>query len=285
MPSTDTLDSLLRSRDLLAQRESIVASLKPSLRMTLTEPSADDRATRFGGLPILNKDINWPCGKNFEPLGFLAQINLSDLPINPYGLPPKGLLLFFYDTENQPWGFHEDANSWAVLFTDLDLPLQLTANPTNSKQPVLPSNGVQLIEEFTIPAPRSIELDAVSIEEGSDKWDKYFDLRDDLLATNDDRAAHRLFGHPDALQGCMQRTIQFESRGEKLPKGVYSYYEHPRADELIPGAFDWKLLLQIDSDDRLDVMWGDSGKLFFWMQTEAITNRQWNAVWVKLQCH
>jgi uncharacterized protein YwqG len=229
MPSTETLDSLLRSHDLLAHRESIAASSKPSLRMTLTEPSADARATRFGGFPILNKDVNWPCGKNFEPLGFLAQINLSDLPINPHGLPPKGLLSFFYDTENQPWGFHEDAGDWAVLFTELDLPLQLKENSTNSKQPVLPSHGVQLTEELTIPAPRSIALDAVSIEEGSDKWDSYFELRDDLVAQNDDRVTHRLFGHPDAIQGCMQRTIQFESRGEKLPKGVYSYYEHSRA--------------------------------------------------------
>jgi uncharacterized protein YwqG len=285
MPITDAFDSLLRSHDLLAHRESIVASSKPSLRMTLTEPSADDRATRFGGLPILNKDIPWPSAKNFEPLGFLAQINLADLPINPFRLPPKGLLSFFYETQNQPWGFYEDAGNWAVVYTDLDSPLHLTAIPTNSKQPVLPPHGVQLIEELTIPAPRSIELDAISIEEGSDKWDSYFKLRDNLVAMNDDRVAHRLFGHPDAVQGCMQRTIQFESRGLKLPKGVYSYYEHPRADELIPGAFDWELLLQIDSDDRLNVMWGDNGKLFFWMQTEAMRNRQWNAVWAKLQCH
>jgi uncharacterized protein YwqG len=281
----DAINVLLSSHDLVAHQASIVRSSKPSLRMTLTAPSEDAGATRIGGLPYLPANAAWPHGSNAEPLGFLAQINLNNLSMNPIGLPNTGILSFFYDTDNQPWGFYEDAGGWRVLYSSFDSPFRLTDYPSASKQPLLSPHGVQLIEETTIPAPRSIELDGISIEEGSDKWKSYYAMRDKLVANFEGGVAHRLFGHPDAIQGCMQRIIQFESRGEKLPQGVYSYYEHPRADELIPGSSNWKLVLQLDSDERLDVMWGDNGRLFFWMHEESIRNRQWNEAWVKLQCY
>jgi hypothetical protein len=34
-------------------------------------------------------------------------------------LPPAGRLLFFYDAENQPWGFDpKDRGSWSVMLVD-----------------------------------------------------------------------------------------------------------------------------------------------------------------------
>lgn len=285
MTQFNELESLIESFELVAHRDSILKASKSSLRMKLSNRSEDPRATRIGGLPFLPDTSSWPNGKSGKPLGFLAQINLGELPINPLELPNTGLLSFFYDIENQPWGFFEDAGGWRVYYSTFDSTFQLTTQPMNFKQPILPPHGARFIEEITIPSPRSIEVERITMKPDSGDWDLYFDMHEAwLIARAEDSASHRLFGHPDAIQGCMQRTIQFDSRGEKLPHGVHSYYEHSRADELIPGSFKWQLLFQLDSDDRLDVMWGDCGRLFFWMHEEAIEKRHWTEAWMRLQC-
>ena len=84
----------------------------------------------------------------------------------------------------------------------------------------------------------------------------------------------------------MQRSLQFKTRGLTLPKGVYSWYEHPRTAELMPGAHDWRLLLQVDSDpSHFDTYWGDNGKLFFWIQRDDLEARRFDRAWMVLQCY
>ena len=92
-----------------------------------------------------------------------------------------------------------------------------------------------------------------------------------------------MFGHPDAIPGCMQRMSQFISNGAVLPEDVYSYYEHPRAAELIPGAYDWMLLLQIDSAKGF-ACWGDWGSLYFWIKRSDLAARRFEKTWFFLQC-
>jgi uncharacterized protein YwqG len=83
----------------------------------------------------------------------------------------------------------------------------------------------------------------------------------------------------------MQRTVQFVSRGLELPEGVYSWYEHPRAAELIPGSHDWVLLLQVDSDERLKIMWGDAGRIYYWVHKDDLARQDFARAWVFMQCH
>jgi hypothetical protein len=44
--------------------------------------------------------------------------------------------------------------------------------------------------------------------------------------------------------------------------GNASGYKDSRCKELEPGADDWTLLLQIDSDDNTRMMWDDAGMLY-----------------------
>src|SRR5262245_12847927 len=138
MQSPEAIDSLIRSHDLAEHRASILRSSKPSLRMLLTEPSGDDQETRIGGLPLLPDEFDWPLGKDGEPLGFLAQINLGNLPTNPLGLPDSGLLSFFFDIERQPWGCYEDAGSWRIVYSQFNSRFRVRSAPSGSKQPILP---------------------------------------------------------------------------------------------------------------------------------------------------
>jgi uncharacterized protein YwqG len=52
----------------------------------------------------------------------------------------------------------------------------------------------------------------------------------------------------------------------------------------MPGAHDWRLLLQLDSDPALDVMWGDAGRIFFWIPEDAPLGRRFDETWLSLQC-
>ena len=106
----------------------------------------------------------------------------------------------------------------------------------------------------------------------------------DLLAVVGDygETTHRMLGHPDQVQGEMQLECQLASNGIYVgtPKG----YADPRRTALEAGADDWRLLLQIDSDDNLGVMWGDCGRVYFWIKEQDLKRQDFDNVWLVLQC-
>jgi uncharacterized protein YwqG len=80
----------------------------------------------------------------------------------------------------------------------------------------------------------------------------------------------------------MQLEAQLVSNG--LYCGDPSGYNDPKAKELEAGADDWLLLLQLDSDDHADLMWGDVGMLYYWIRTDDLINRRFRRSWMTLQC-
>lgn len=91
-----------------------------------------------------------------------------------------------------------------------------------------------------------------------------------------------MLGWPDEIQGPMELECQLVSRG--LYCGDPSGYRDPRAEELSAGATEWRLLLQLDSDDRAEMMWGDGGRLYFWMREQDLVDRRFESAWAVLQC-
>ena len=55
-------------------------------------------------------------------------------------------------------------------------------------------------------------------------------------------------------------------------------------ETLTSGAGAWRLLAQVDSDDDLDMMWGDFGMLYYWIREEDLKNRHFDRAWMILQC-
>ena len=47
---------------------------------------------------------------------------------------------------------------------------------------------------------------------------------------------------------------------------------------------DWIVLLQMDSDDELDWMWGDAGAMFYLMHRDDLANRDFDKCWLNAQC-
>jgi uncharacterized protein YwqG len=94
---------------------------------------------------------------------------------------------------------------------------------------------------------------------------------------------HQMAGFADPVQGAeMELECQLVTNG--LYCGDPSGFRDPRAEALKAGASDWRLLLQVDSDDDLGVMWGDLGRIYFWVREQDARRGDFSGVWLILQC-
>ena len=58
-----------------------------------------------------------------------------------------------------------------------------------------------------------------------------------------------------------------------------------RHRELMTGSSDWRLLLQVDSSEsETGMMWGDLGRIYFWMRETDLRDGNWSSSWLVLQC-
>ena len=250
------------------------------VRRTVSDEDPPVGASKIGGVPDLGERVDWPAGAD-GPLSFIAQIDLAAVAecLPDSGLPRGGLLSFFYDAETQPWGLEVgDRTGWKVVLTADTRTLRRHPAPDE----VLTFSPVALTArpELTVPFGRTMEVRGLDLDAGA--RDRYFELQDvfadDFQPRDGGSVRHRPLGHPDAIQGDMRRRIEGVLRG-----GIdLDAAETPELDE---AAKRWVLLLQVDSDDDADMMWGDAGRLFFWIPEEALAAGDFSAVFVQLQCY
>lgn len=250
--------------------------------------------SKLGGAAHLPQDLSWPTNKG-RPLNFLLQIDLAELqPHDSQGLlPPSGLLSFFYDIEEQPWGYDpNELDGFCVVYTSAAEVLEPRQGPDTEDSPA--EHSISFHSTWTIPHYGSRAFDwlvgtnCISREEES----IYIDLSTQVenlysLVTHDKfftktGGYHRMLGHSMNIQGDMQLEAQLVSNG--LYCGDSSGYRDPRRESLEPGADDWLLLLQLDSDDSIGLMWGDIGMLYFWIHKNDLAQQRFSNVWMTLQC-
>jgi uncharacterized protein YwqG len=94
---------------------------------------------------------------------------------------------------------------------------------------------------------------------------------------------HRIGGHAECVQNPMELECQLVTNG--LYCGDVAGYEDPRSKTLAAGALDWRLLLQIDTDDAAGMMWGDCGRLYYWVREENLRAHDFGQCWLILQCY
>lgn len=245
--------------------------------------------SKIGGSPDLPASTEWPMHDD-APLTFIAQIRLEDVPWKPEPLPQTGILLFFYDAIDQPWGYDpNDAGRWKVIHITetnqlerrtLPEPVDPDAENTeklNTDQALLADFDVQT----TIPSLRSRTIRRLELTEN--EMDHYMNLAEQVNEYwGEDAPLHRFLGHADHVQSEMQLKCQLVSHG--IDCGDPLGYQHPRRKELEPGADGWLLLLQIDSIEELDWIWGDFGMIYFWIHEDDLKKEDFDRVWVVLQC-
>ena len=278
-----------RSRDLSRVAKLIDDSLMNSIRIRCTAAHDDSFETcrsKIGGAPDLLHGVDWPLGKD-GPMAFVAQLNMQEVSHLDTAkvLPPKGVLHFFYDNVAQRWGFGpDDYGGWRVLYSIGD-PRQFKRTdppPGLPEESRFLASSADFSNEWTLPPIGSLQTERMRFT-NSETW-AYIDMLNDLSTLyGSDEQINRLIGHPDATQGGgMQVECQLASNG--LDVGSSSGYADPRVPELKKGADDWIMLLQMDSENESGMMWGDMGRIFYWIRKQDLARLDFTKVWLVLQC-
>jgi uncharacterized protein YwqG len=286
--TSDELRARLIDAGLVRYADGLMGLARTSIRLHASPSAADALqmgATRLGGEPDLPEPMAWPSFHE-RPLSFIAQINLADTaPLDGDRiLPDTGLLSFFYDAERSPWGFDPaHSGGWAVLFTPPGDRLVRRRNPESpSGQGIFMPCALRGEVEVTYAPWESAEVEGLGLTfEERLAYGEAMDKQDGDVMSGEGGTIHRLLGHPDPIQGDMQIECQLVTNGLNCGGAMG---DDPRAAALAPGAVDWRLLLQVDSDDQAGVMWGDVGRLYYWIRKEDLAARAWDATWLILQC-
>lgn len=234
--------------------------------------------SKLGGKPNLPDNVDWP-DWNGAPMSFIAQLRLSDVqrvaPIE--WLPTVGQLWFFYDQDQSTWGFDpNDLGSWAVIYVNEERDASRREFPS-ALQPEARFTEVfvEARPHRSLPSPARLEIGSDEIDESF--WDAFDSINDAFLPH------HQLGGYPSAIQSeNMEMDCQLASNGIYLGDG--DGYQGDSATALKAGSADWRLLLQIDSDDDAGMMWGDLGRLYFWVRAQDLAARDFSKTWLVLQC-
>ncbi len=249
----------------------------PALQL---RPASTKTFSRLGGLPNLPPGLEWPewTGK---PQAFLGQLDLAEVHhAMPSFLPAAGYLYFFYDQEQGVWGFDpKDAGAWRVLYSpattslpaEHPAPKGLDSDYVYHAKPVSLHPIISLPDSERLPPGQSLD---------DDDSDTYFTMREEPY---EGMVHHQMFGFPIAVQNDgMEEECQFVTNGIYL--GNAEGHRDPRAAALKVGAKEWKLLLQLDSDDDTGWMWGDVGTLYFWIRESDARQSDFSKVWMIFQC-
>ncbi len=321
MTNDEAKDTILASHfksnaDMLSER------LRPSLRIRTERLSneAGHRASKFGGTPLVPDGFEWPHWNATQwleeqlkfnrrmkekargtsslwdesivqyearldephfPLAFLGQLNLTEIHGGGLisDLPTEGWLLFFYDVENSPCGFDPSSRgSSLVQFIHNDRDLVLIEPPEElDEEHWFSACALKFELEHSLPRDmRTYGLD-IHIYDNDD----YRSLVESLVDPTE--PLHRIGGYPEAVQNPMELECQLVTNG--IYCGDSSGYDSARARSLAPGAAEWQLLMQLDSDDKPGWMWGDAGRIYYWNRESDTKTQNFDGAWCILQCY
>lgn len=180
--------------------EAIRRLARPAVVMKTREDSESisPLSSRIGGLPVLPRFGAWPRQARGR-LAFIAQINLGEIPrgVAEDGLPDSGLLLFFYDAEQQTWGYDPaDQGSFAVLyFSEVGDVTPSTEWPSDIPEEArFAPLKLEFDETIALPPWGSVLVEDLAWEEA--QLDRYMDLQE--MITKEDAWPSRRSSGPDS---------------------------------------------------------------------------------------
>lgn len=263
-----------------AATRAVIAALRPLARRSVVLGQANrPTVCRLGGLPRLPASTAWP-ERQGRPLSFIAELDLAALRAvgGPDWLPAEGVLHLFFDAEEEPWGFDPaDRDGWQVLMTDGVAAGTLAPPAGLSRERVFAP--VALAGRSALTYPTTERLTLPPDVGGAFDFEAVHAFMD---AEVGDGPRHQVGGFPSPIQGDgMELEAQLASNGVYM--GGADSFSDAQIAALEPGAADWRLLLQIDSDNAAGIMWGDTGTLYVWVREQDARAGDFSRVWMIVQ--
>ena len=215
-----------------------------------------------------------------------AQITLDDISGHlDSNLPETGLLLFFaefdYDgLSDGITGLYQDEHLGARA---LHVPAEPRPVAHVAPPGVQPLPVAELLPMLSFSWP---DLDDDLTDEEYEAFDDADQVLEQLLRNSAPAGwtvagRHQLGGHARFIQHPVEQEVvqaayDVHSRG--------GGFDHARWEQVRHRVPDWRLLLQIDSDDSLDLMFGDVGTLYWAAPAGDIAAHEFSATRFNFQC-
>jgi hypothetical protein len=283
MMNLEPLIKLIQKHDLENYQQDILATVKPAISIHLSNPGIGNLGqSRIGGHPDLPASIAWPFNTKLNrPLCFMLQINLAELPpIN--SLPSTGMLYLFLDESEN------DAQQLIFYWGHETL------------QPSQLPKGTQFITDWYddliahtlafhlfADLPRWATSDHSALEEklnakGEDALNNLLnELPVDSASYISRKGIGKLLGHVSGI-GHDPREDAFVVR-QVNPKWLYKYSELRNNNVDLSKATAWQNLLELHTDDAVNVMFGDAGYMNILIHQHDLDKLDFSKVYVNLE--
>lgn len=265
------------SPELEKYRDRIEATIKPYIEIqTQNNDSVNWWSSKFGGLPYLPKGFEYPKTAGGKYLFLLAQINFDEVPTLD-GFPDRGILQFYIaddDLNGLDFGNSADLDNSIVedgfkiiYFPQPELKVDnIITNYDFLHEPeYFPVDGCCSLQFTKKYAPISTS-DYQFTELLGDEFEELFtnhEIEDEYLKISP-YAGHKIGGYPDFTQADV-RGYATNGEGKLMP--------------II-------LLFQMDTDsnDTVNIMWGDSGIGNFFIEETALRQLDFSRVLYNWDC-
>lgn len=273
---TGRLDGLIKDYGLDAHRDAILAAARPALYLRLGEAGQGTPGeSRIGGIPDLPDSMAWPADPLLGRLrSFLLQINLGDLPAfaeNPF--PRRGMLYLFAD-EN------EDDADQLILYTGDE--------PVRARQPAADAEFITDWYDGLIPHRLVVEPGADIPRWATDEFYAFAatvgmeddeDGLSDLGSALSGGSVGKLLGHVSGI-GHDPRGDAYVVR-EVNPEWRFAYDKRRTLD--MTGAANWTNLLELDSDNAVNLLIGDAGYMHVLAHAGDLRRGDFSRVWLNME--
>lgn len=280
---------LIRQAGLIHRADQLIPLFHPTIAATTQQVEFEREiplgASKLGGRPDMPPELAWPSYQD-RPLEFIAQISLAETaPYDENGLLPKaGRLLCFYDVQQWIEGNPFDEGRFCVYYDASDTAdVQRIDYPETAEAEFRPC-ALTFSSVLTLPPLESKPLMAdmelydyqSDTREREAEIDAYLNL---LKMTSRSSPQHQVLGWPYPIQGDVFIEAVRAALGIPMSQPINDVYQTygTQIDE-------WQLLLQIDSDDKANMLWGDVGMLYWCIRREDLRHRRFDRVIVTMQC-
>ena len=267
------LERLIELHDLKKQSKEIRKIIRPAILLR-TQKSSEAKiplgASKIGGQPDLPDSAEWPLYREEKPLAFLAQIDLKEIaklgtPIK--GLPSEGLLSIFSvfgwmkegDGDPQsPQDNDDEQLGWTVVMhTPRRAKLMRRKTPRGVN-----SFKVAAVEPTPILCTPNHRVEPPLAAQGwtDDLYDRFDNMQSDFrslqmghwLKNSDTFASHHLLGG-------------------------YALFQQQFPEEILGQGL--AMFLQIGSDGKTGMGWGDGGEITFYADAKALAKGRFERLW------
>lgn len=222
--------------------------------------------SKVGGQPYLPKGTAWPCTPEGKELFFLAQINFAQTPaLSPF--PEKGMVQFYINDDDlygMDFDDGENPDTFRVLFH---------ADVAQSKDALQTS------------FPKLRDYDDLLPHHPEESYPLTFELAEEVVGMTDYRFNQHFGGDFFQQFGEQEWRVMddfgklIRPQGHKI--GGYAYFtqDDPRRSE-----DPMLLLFQLDSDEGMDLMWGDMGVGHFFIREKDLAALDFSKVLYDWDC-